>query len=684
MECFTNVKMKESYEKTNIKINNRLIGIESKVWVYSTPDLILIKENKIDISHDSQYLDEFSGKIGKHISEIIHQYLGSELEAVLKIVLKTEKIGCAKEVRFDDDNGTTYWDFVVTPIFEDRKMKYIFLTSVDVTERVLNNQNIEKQKKIIEEKMKKLEDKNSQLVNIIENLSEGVIIIDSESKYKLINKSAREMFTEDSECSSKVSNWKCECYGIDGEKIEHENIPSRRISRGEKLKNVKLAVQFSKKVLQVDVSGTPIYDRKGDFSLGVLCYKDMTSYYKQEKALKSRNDFLTRLIYNLEVPVIGVSANDLRVLKINQKALDNIELFGEKIKTDVKIKGNIITEILTDFSGSKYFHKIMEVIKEKKTKYLNKQKSFINGNEIYWNIIFEPIFEVDGELKEVIILIIDITSEVKSNIIMEKSLELHEEFLANISHELKTPLNVVFATAQLLNMYCNNGSLDKRKNSIIKYIESIKKNSYRLSKIINNIVDLSKIEAGFFDLNLSNNNIVEVVEEIVMSVTDFTDIKGINIIFDTYTEEKIIACDPEKIERIVLNLISNAIKFSNKGSEIFVDINTNNEFVEISVKDNGIGMEDDDLMKIFDRFKQVDKSLSRNAEGTGIGLSLVKSLVELHGGSIKVQSKLGQGSKFTVALPSKKVGKESMFSNSNIRNITEIMQVELSDISLSS
>ena len=98
-----------------------------------------------------------------------------------------------------------------------------------------------------------------------------------------------------------------------------------------------------------------------------------------------------------------------------------------------------------------------------------------------------------------------------------------EEFIVNISHELKTPLNVIFSTAQLFEMYCNNGSLDERKEKIIKYIDSMKQNSYRLSKLINNIVDSSKINAGFFELKMSNNNIVEVVEEIVMSVINYTD-----------------------------------------------------------------------------------------------------------------------------------------------------------------
>jgi len=266
------------------------------------------------------------------------------------------------------------------------------------------------------------------------------------------------------------------------------------------------------------------------------------------------------------------------------------------------------------------------------------------------------------------------------NIELQKLLISHEEFIANISHELKTPLNVIFSAIQLFQMYCYNGSLDERRETFIKYLDSMKVNSYRLSKLINNIVDSSKIQAGFFKLNLSNNNIVEVIEEIVMSVTTFTDCKGLNIIFDTNVEEKIIACDPEIIDRIVLNLLSNAIKFSDKGDEIFVDVKVSNEFVQISVKDNGIGIEENNLYTIFDRFKQVDKSLSRNAEGTGIGLSLVKSIVELHGGCIYAESEFGKGSKFIVMLPCKQVLKEDMLYSGKVRSGDESIRVELSDV----
>lgn len=278
------------------------------------------------------------------------------------------------------------------------------------------------------------------------------------------------------------------------------------------------------------------------------------------------------------------------------------------------------------------------------------------------------------------LLEMDVTAEIKTNKIMEKTLKSQEELLVNISHELKTPLNVISATAQLLEMYYMDDSIINKKDILIKYFKSIKLNTYRLSKLINNIVDTSKIEAGFFELNLLNVNIVNVVEEIVMSVTSFVKIKGLNIIFDTNTEEKIIACDPEKIERIMLNLISNATKFSNDNGEIFVKVKDMNEWVEISVKDNGIGIEEKKMDIIFDRFEQADKSLSRNAEGTGIGLSLVKSIALLHGGSINVESEYGKGSKFTVTLPAGAVANENTIYNRNIKNKDERIRIEFSDV----
>jgi signal transduction histidine kinase/PAS domain-containing protein len=559
-------------------------------------------------------------------------------------------------------------------------------TVVDGIERELllrkQNDKLNELNQTLLNKNRKIEEQKKELEAIVESISDGISIIDDKGEFKLFNENARETFFPPKDYLGDVHEWnkQIEFFHFEGNKIPPENIPNTRVFRGERFSNLKVTARFPNKLVHLDVSGTPIYDSEGKFALGVVCSRDMTNYYKREEIIESRNEFLYRLIDNLELPVIRLSCPGLKVSEINQKAVDVVNLFKPDIITAAQIKGNKISDILTNIVDDEYINKINEVIKEKKTKYINKKTHIINGDEIYWNVIFEPVFELNGKIQEILVLIIDITTEIKSNNLMESALKSQEEFLANISHELKTPLNVIYSTIQLFNVYCKKGSLDQNKESVFRYINSMMQNCYRLSKLINNIVDLSKIEAGFFELILSNNNIVEVVEEIVMSVTPYTDIKGLNIIFDTDVEEKFIACDPEKIERIILNLISNAIKFSNVGNEIFVNIKEKNQFIEISIKDNGIGIEHNQLDMIFNRFKQVNKSLSRNAEGTGIGLSLVKAIVEMHEGRIYVESEFGKGSTFTVELPNRKVIQENIVNIGKIRSKTEDLQVELSDL----
>ena len=591
-------------------------------------------------------------------------------------------------IHYTDDNKILGSICIMTAVILHNPFFLLTLTTVvDAIERELllrkQNDKLNKMNQIMLIKTKKIEEQKKELEAIIESISDGITIIDNKGEFKQFNKNSKETFFPPKDYVGNINDWhkELEAFYFKGEKILPEDIPIKRILRGEKFSDLKVSAKFPNKVVHLDISGTPIYDDDGKFALGVICSRDMTAYYKQEEILKNRNEFLDRIIDNLQLPVISLSCPELQVLEINQKAFDIIKILKTSIKSTAQIKGRKISNIILDFFDEEYFQRISEVIKDKKIKYINKKTHIINGNQIYWNIIFEPVFELNGEIQEILVLIIDITSEIKSNKIMESALESQEEFLANISHELKTPLNVIYSTIQLFNMYCKNGSLDQNKESVLKYTNSMMQNCYRLSKLINNIVDLSKIKAGFFQLKLSNYNIVEIVEEIVTSVTAYTDIKGLSIIFDTDTEEKIIACDPEMIERIILNLISNAIKFSDEGNEIFVNIEDKNEFIEISVKDNGIGIEQDQLAAIFNRFKQVDKSLSRNAEGTGIGLSLVKAIVEMHKGRIYVESEFGKGSKFIVKLPNEKVIQENTMLNSKIRNKTEDLQVELSDIS---
>ena len=272
------------------------------------------------------------------------------------------------------------------------------------------------------------------------------------------------------------------------------------------------------------------------------------------------------------------------------------------------------------------------------------------------------------------------------NEFFEKALQLESiknEFFANISHEFKTPLNIILATIQLINTYISNEKITVADDvDLDKYIKSIKQNSYRLLRLANNLIDMTKIDSGYYKINLENHNIVNIIEDITLSVASYIENKGIKLTFDTDIEEKIIACDPDKIERIMLNLLSNATKYTNKNGKIDVDLTSDEEFIVVSIKDSGIGIPKEKVGAIFNRFVQVDSSLTRKCEGSGIGLSLVKSLIEMHGGEINVYSEQGIGTEFILKLPVKTIDNsaEEKIITTNAINKVEKCNIEFSDI----
>lgn len=264
----------------------------------------------------------------------------------------------------------------------------------------------------------------------------------------------------------------------------------------------------------------------------------------------------------------------------------------------------------------------------------------------------------------------------------EDANDVKSQFLANVSHELKTPINVIVSALQMTNIIVKDIETQDIKNKLYKYNGMMKQNSYRLIRLINNLIDITKIDSGFINMTKKNIDIVQVVEDITISVASFVESKQIELVFDTDVEEKITFCDPNKIETIMFNLLSNAIKFTNTNGKITVNIYDKEEYIIISVKDTGIGIAQEDKKKIFGRFLQVEDTSHRNSEGSGIGLSLVKSFVEMHGGKITVESTYGEGSNFIIKLPiiiKDEIKKESEYSNIS-SNYVDKMNIEFSDI----
>ena len=296
----------------------------------------------------------------------------------------------------------------------------------------------------------------------------------------------------------------------------------------------------------------------------------------------------------------------------------------------------------------------------------------------------------DSYLNEILSKIGYIVKQIENNseikCISEKKKELEDviklesmkvEFLSNMSHEFRTPINIILAITQLLNMHNKSLSDEKYK----EYLNVLKQNSYRLLRLINNIMDITKVNSDSDKLNLVNCNIVSVLEEIVMSTVLYASEKKRNIIFDTDSEEIILACDEDKIERIMLNLISNAIKFSDCDTDIEVKINTNLDLnrVYISIKNYGSNIEFKDREKIFERFYRVDNSLNRKNEGCGIGLFLCRKFIEMHGGEIFLDN-IDNGTQFSFYLPINIT--EEKINNPIIQkdSLIERCNIEFSDI----
>ncbi|MBU3131363.1 HAMP domain-containing histidine kinase [Clostridium gasigenes] len=252
-------------------------------------------------------------------------------------------------------------------------------------------------------------------------------------------------------------------------------------------------------------------------------------------------------------------------------------------------------------------------------------------------------------------------------------------FIANVSHELRTPLNIIISTIQLFDVYSENGEIIYNSDRAKEKTKYLKGNSFRLLRLVNNIIDITKIDSGYFTINKTSINIVEVIEEVTLSSVAYAEKKEINLIFDTNVEEIILPVDSDKIERIILNLLSNALKFTPPSGTITVTVLDNITCVTVIITDTGIGIAEDQFDIIFKRFRQVDGPTYNKSEGSGIGLALCKSMIEMHNGTIKVESKINEGTSFILTIPIEKSENPDHVPNVQNTNKHDIIQVEYSD-----
>ncbi|GAB6167609.1 PAS domain-containing sensor histidine kinase [Clostridium carnis] len=358
---------------------------------------------------------------------------------------------------------------------------------------------------------------------------------------------------------------------------------------------------------------------------------------KSQKTRLEYQNLYKNFLENLSKPVITYSRFSKRILYCNKCFM---ELIGEDNLR------NIINKKVQRFIDISMINEEVDFENNEKT-----YKIFVNGIS---NKIFNIKFIISSEDKmEVVMIIEDITEKVKIEE-MKKELankemndEIKKNFLSNISHDLKIPINVIYSAIQLEQILKKKEDIE----GIKKYNFICKSNCVTLARFANNLIDISKISMESLTPSLTKGNIVEFVEENVLSLEYYIRSKNIELIFDTDEEEIYIFFDVDMMRRIILNLISNAVKFTPTDGKIYVNIKNHEKRICIEIIDTGIGMGQTFTKEAFEKYS-MEKGKSNNViNGSGIGLFVVYNLIQIQGGDIKLDSEVGKGTQFTIELP---------------------------------
>ncbi len=369
---------------------------------------------------------------------------------------------------------------------------------------------------------------------------------------------------------------------------------------------------------------------------------------------------LTPLVRDLlfeNIPeIVLVFDSKKRLLDCNRVAFEFFNISRENID-------NFSTDILTQWP------QIIELLENKKIVDGVEVNGVFSDKNYWFNVKYIPLLNTSREFIGHMVVMSDITARKEDeDMLLDLNSRLHDSmvrasemaaraemanvakscFLANMSHELRTPLNSIIGFSSVL---CENQNGDLNEKEL-RYANNILNSGTHLLNLINDILDLSKVESGEDSVHKESIVLSELFADIHALLEQMAAEKSISLDFTLYPDNLKVHADRKKLKQILYNLIGNALKFTKKdGSVKVAATNKDDGFVRFCVSDSGIGIPEEMHEKIFESFKQVDSSHARLYQGTGLGLSLVKKFIELHGGNISVESELGKGSTFTFTLP---------------------------------
>lgn len=402
------------------------------------------------------------------------------------------------------------------------------------------------------------------------------------------------------------------------------------------------------------------------------------SLKRREKELKELNLLLEKSEKNYH-DVVQAFSKGLLVFENDILIYSNYfeEIYFNKISVSDYTKGELaLNEILIRITGKEY----------PKDKEINDFSTEVKISNKFGNIRDYEVSLINIYSDRKLLVFYDVTEIIKQReeiAKIEKKIKeenINDEFYSNISHELRTPINVIYSALQLNDIYLKNNQISKiNKNNNI-----IKQNCLRLIRTINNFIDSNKLSEGFLDIDCNIYNIVDIIENVVLSCDYYMNLKETKLTYDPQYEEIYLNCDKNYIERIMLNILSNSLKYGKYDGNIYVTIKVeDDDKIVIEVINDAEAIPEDKRNVIFEKFTKVNTSLNRPSEGSGLGLYLTKGLIELHGGEITISAGVSYGNIFRILLPyDRDLQGRTIYLNNNVE-INELQQkidIEFSDI----
>jgi len=434
------------------------------------------------------------------------------------------------------------------------------------------------------------------------------------------------------------------------------------------LANHTLLITRDGREIPIDDSGAPIKDHEEEKVGAVLVFRDVTARQQAEDELRASEEF-NRGILESAPDCINALNLDGRLLSMNTPGMRLME---------IEDFGPFEGEYWINFWQGAERDAALAAVETARGGKTGRFQGFCptaKGAPKWWDVIVAPIRNRQGKVIKLLATSRDITAqyeveterqriaqerarllkiEQRARAQAEEANRIKDEFLANVSHELRTPMNAILGWANLL----RGGNLSEAETN--RAFETIERNASAQARLIEDLLDVSRIITGKLRLERQTVDLVRVVEAALEAIRPAAESKQITMESNLDSQVVKVFADPQRLQQVVWNLLSNAVKFTPKGGRVEVRLSVRESQIEITVSDTGQGIDPDFLPYVFDRFRQAEGSTTRKHGGLGLGLAIVRHLVELHGGKVAADSPgEGQGATFTVSLPIPSVYREA-------------------------